>query len=212
MSKTLPLAGMAAGVALSLASPAAAYPVDCAILLCLAGGWPASIECAQARAVFIARITPWPVEPPLQIWNCPMHAALRKETTVEHLFDVTMRAGGGLKPLPMLPPAIPALPVADQADMDISDPAYDFVRSIRVYQTEFQQNPGHDGNCSRSSSVRLGTYGAQGDYRWNWSSPSLLPPASKFSQPDNCGTYYFRSVFVDWHDFAGAYGFEEVRY
>ena len=53
------------------------YPIDCAILLCLSGGWPASVPCARARAVFIRRITPWPVEPPLQIWNCPMHASLR---------------------------------------------------------------------------------------------------------------------------------------
>ena len=56
----------ATAVSLSLAAPVAAYPVDCAILLCLAGGWPASAECAHARAVFIARITPWPVEPPLR--------------------------------------------------------------------------------------------------------------------------------------------------
>lgn len=53
------------------------YPIDCAILLCLSGGWPTSAPCARARAVFIRRITPWPVEPPLQIWNCPMHASLR---------------------------------------------------------------------------------------------------------------------------------------
>lgn len=33
--------------------PAQAYQVDCAILLCLAGGWPASAPCAHARAVFI---------------------------------------------------------------------------------------------------------------------------------------------------------------
>ena len=52
--------------------PAQAYQVDCAILLCLAGGWPASAPCAHARAVFIRRITPWPIEPPLQIWRCPM--------------------------------------------------------------------------------------------------------------------------------------------
>jgi len=70
----------ATALSLSLAAPAKAYPVDCAILLCLAGGWPASAECAHARTVFIARITPWPVEPPLQIWNCPMRASFRGET------------------------------------------------------------------------------------------------------------------------------------
>lgn len=59
--------------------PAAAqsYPIDCAILLCLAGGWPASVPCAKARAEFIRRITPWPIEPPLQIWRCPMNTAFR---------------------------------------------------------------------------------------------------------------------------------------
>ena len=66
---------------------AEAYPVDCAILLCLSGGWPASVESAQARAVFIQRITPWPIEPPLQIWNCPMHASLK-----EHLKNLSLSA------------------------------------------------------------------------------------------------------------------------
>ncbi len=56
---------------------AKAYQADCAILLCLAGGWPASTECAHARAVFIRRITPWPIEPPLQIWRCPMGVSER---------------------------------------------------------------------------------------------------------------------------------------
>jgi len=50
---------------------AEAYPVDCAILLCLAGGWPASAECAHARAVFIRRITPWPIEPKPTITMLP---------------------------------------------------------------------------------------------------------------------------------------------
>ena len=60
---------------LGTAAPAQAYPVDCAILLCLAGGWPTSAPCTHARTVFIRRITPWPIEPPLQIWRCPMGAS-----------------------------------------------------------------------------------------------------------------------------------------
>lgn len=58
---------------------AQSYPIDCAILLCLSGGWPASVPCARARAEFIRRITPWPVEPPLQIWRCPMGASYEVE-------------------------------------------------------------------------------------------------------------------------------------
>lgn len=74
--RTLALLGAtAAAVTVPTVQPASAYAVDCAILLCLAGGWPTSPECAAAHAVFIARITPWPVEPPLQVWRCPMGAA-----------------------------------------------------------------------------------------------------------------------------------------
>lgn len=58
-----------------VATRAHAYQIDCAILLCLSGGWPSSAECTAARAVFIRRLTPWPVEPPLQIWRCPMGSA-----------------------------------------------------------------------------------------------------------------------------------------
>lgn len=70
-------AGAAIVIAAGLSAPSSAhaYQIDCAILLCLSGGWPASAECTAARAVFIRRITPWPVEPPLQIWRCPMGSA-----------------------------------------------------------------------------------------------------------------------------------------
>ena len=53
-----------------------AYPIDCAILLCLSGGWPASTECSSAKAEVIRRVTPTPIEPPLQIWRCPMGTGL----------------------------------------------------------------------------------------------------------------------------------------
>ena len=64
---------------IALPAPARAYQIDCAILLCLAGGFPPSTPCAAARAEMIRRITPWPIEPPLQIWRCPMRAGLRLE-------------------------------------------------------------------------------------------------------------------------------------
>ena len=73
------------------AAPVQAYQVDCAILLCLSGGWPASAPCAHARAVFIQRITPWPIEPPLQIWRCPMGASFERPTPVssaDRFYDI----------------------------------------------------------------------------------------------------------------------------
>lgn len=210
----LPFAAYVAATtaALSVATPAAAYPVDCAILLCLAGGWPASVECAQARAVFIARITPWPIEPPLQIWNCPMHAVASRPAPVERLLDIAFRDNKG----PMLSegPSLPLtpLPVVDQADVDISDPAYDFVRSIHVYQISYSQHLNHDDACNRRTNLELGTYGPQGEYAWSRSSVALMPAASDFAPPSDCSSYFFRSVFVDWRDYEGTYGFEEVRY
>lgn len=212
MNRNIAITALAAATAVSLGSPAAAYPVDCAILLCLAGGWPASIECAQARAVFIARITPWPVEPPLQIWNCPMHAAARRATPVEQLFDITLR--NDAPSLNSEPPALPLapLPVTDQADVDISDPAYDFVRSIHVYQISYSQNRNHDDNCNRTAYLQRGTYGTQGEFNWSPAPVSSMPTASDFTPPGGCSNYFFRSVFVDWQDYQGTYGFEEVRY
>lgn len=68
------LASVVLGLAASIpfAKSAHPYPVDCAILLCLAGGFPTSVECSAAKVELIRRITPWPIEPPLQLWRCPM--------------------------------------------------------------------------------------------------------------------------------------------
>lgn len=68
------IAGVTLGLTACVPFPtsATAYPIDCAILLCLGGGFPASVECSAAKAEMIRRITPWPIEPPLQLWRCPM--------------------------------------------------------------------------------------------------------------------------------------------
>ncbi len=49
------------------AKPARAYDMDCAIMLCMAGGFPSSAVCAAAYAEMIRRITPWPSRPPFGI-------------------------------------------------------------------------------------------------------------------------------------------------
>ena len=66
---------VSAGVVTPMRVAAQSYPIDCAILLCLAGGFPTSVECTAARIEMIRRVTPWPVEPPLQLWNCPLRAS-----------------------------------------------------------------------------------------------------------------------------------------
>lgn len=218
---------------------AQSYPIDCAILLCLSGGWPASVPCSRARAEFIRRITPWPVEPPLQIWRCPMGASYQGQEGREpraRIFDILFDP----VPLPQSP-AAPALftatprpaeraartdnaPMSDNAalflaqgaDIDISGPEFDFVRSIRVYDVRYAQqyNAEREGGCIRSASVVLGRYGTQGAFSWEGSSPEALPPAQIGLENWglDCPRVSNRSVFVDWRDVQGTYGFEQVNY
>lgn len=244
LNKLLSLVAVALTVTgLSLPMPARAqtYPIDCAILLCLSGGWPASVPCARARAEFIRRITPWPVEPPLQIWRCPMGATYETSPPVNsegRIFEAffqsnstgprqsfpardaadPIEAAWGTPEAPdYLVPADRALRfVQDRADIDISGPEFNFVRSIRVFDVRYarQQESGRDGDCSRSATVVLGTYGTQGNFAWQRSSITALPAAhvglERWGQ--NCPGIYHRSVFVDWRDYEGNYGFEQVNY
>ncbi|MEM8636971.1 MAG: hypothetical protein AAGF33_18550 [Pseudomonadota bacterium] len=229
--------------------PAAAqsYQIDCAILLCLSGGWPASTPCARARAEFIRRITPWPIEPPLQIWRCPMganYSALDKSAPLPRLWDAQARETPSRQQ--SVPQSTVALPPPDErpavyfkggsslerlpdgliitltqsapgADIDISGPEFNFVRSIRVYNVTYasQRESGRDGDCNRFFSMRIGTYGTQGDFRWSpGSSPSQLPEAHVGLERygEHCAGIFHRSVFVDWRDYEGNYGFEQVNY
>ncbi len=219
------------------------YQIDCAILLCLSGGWPASVPCSRAKAEFIRRITPWPIEPPLQIWRCPMGASYHSggdHSSAPRIYDILLK---GTDPLPQSFPnarpqewstPIPAvvhigdtptkqLPggfalqlVQDRADIDIRGPEFNFVRSIRVFDVRYarQHESGRDGDCNRSATVVLGTYGTQGDFSWARSALSALPEAhvglERWGQ--NCPSIYHRSVFVDWRDYEGNYGFEQVDY
>ncbi len=213
MKPLLPALLVGFGLSTATITPAAAYPVDCAILLCLAGGWPASAECAHARAVFIRRITPWPIEPPLQIWNCPMRASHRGEPRpIERLYDIAFRAD--LAPPPLSLPGVAAAPILvdAQANVDISDVAFDFVRSIHVFEITYQQRRSSDGDCNSWGTVYMGSYGEQGDYTRRRSSVPAVPEASDFGIPVNCGSYWHRSVFVEWRDYEGTYGHEEVHY
>lgn len=212
MKPLLPALLFSLGLSQAAVTPAAAYPVDCAILLCLAGGWPASAECALARAVFIRRITPWPIEPPLQIWNCPMHVRLQSDPPSARLLEISAAAQAVDLPASWIAAGVSLLPVAGQADVDIAGPAFDFVRSIRLFQIEVRRQRTHDGACNSWSSVRLGSYSAQGAFRWQASAPGQVPKASRLRRTGFCSDYSFRSVFVEWRDSDGHYGSEEVRY
>jgi hypothetical protein len=101
------------------------------------------------------------------------------------------------------------------ADIDISGAEFNFVRSIRVFEIRVnQRESGPDNDCNRWSSVRLGSYGTQGDYGWRRSSVREIPEAHFGTERfgSNCPTVRNRSVFVDWRDYEGNYGFEQVDY
>ena len=148
LKKLLPSVAVALAVtSFSLPAPARAqtYPIDCAILLCLSGGWPASVPCARARAEFIRRITPWPVEPPLQIWRCPMGASYesdRQSNNADRIIEALYRTDNRrpLQSLPvdnLVPTDFTLRLVQDRADIDISGPEFNFVRSIRVFDVRY---------------------------------------------------------------------------
>lgn len=244
LKKLLPSVAVALAVtSFSLPAPARAqtYPIDCAILLCLSGGWPASVPCARARAEFIRRITPWPVEPPLQVWRCPMGASFETapalnsaDRIAEALFqnnnsgprrsfpardaaderEAAWRARAA--PDYLVPVDRTLWLIQNRADIDISAPEFNFVRSIRVFDVRYarQHESGRDGDCNRSATVVLGTYGTQGDFAWQRSSVTALPSAHAGLERwgEHCPGIYHRSVFVDWRDYEGNYGFEQVNY
>ncbi|TRW94282.1 hypothetical protein FNJ84_19790 [Paracoccus sp. M683] len=201
-----------------------AYPIDCAILLCLSGGWPGSVECTAARAEFVRRITPWPIEPPLQIWRCPMRASFRTQSPVDRIWSIAATALPGQSQMPegRLPWDL-AVEVAGSpaADVDISDPAFDVVRSIRVYDIDWYAFAGTTSNgerdvCHRQKArTRLGSYGQQGDFSWAGFSITAAPAWLDTNlHPDGpciaAGRY--RGVGVEWTDTFGTHGFEVVRY
>lgn len=228
------LALLGSSVGLANRVPAQTYQIDCAILLCLSGGWPASVPCARARAEFIRRVTPWPIEPPLQIWRCPMGASHGPVTPSDkrgRFYDIFFTNQD--RPRPLLSPATEPLPfenavlnfsgpkpnllpegfalqlVQDRADIDISGPEFNFVRSIRVYDVLINDDR-DNGECDRYARVRIGTYDTQGGFSWHRSNRSAIPTA--FGRTTSGCSLFARAVFVDWRDYVGNYGFERVDY
>ena len=241
--------GVVVSVGTLWAAPAAAYPIDCAILLCLAGGFPASAECSAAKAVFIRRITPFPIEPPLQIWNCPMGVAYRPHSTPDRtLYDVAMRkiTPNTASKLSLTftiraeQPAvyikdggIAVIPAQARPSGNISDPEFDFVRSIKVHHIEYEQHRTHD-ECRRTDNSRIGTYDGQGAFAWadhsvrvqtdtvinaergdivtshHWDAPAIA--AIQSVDPTGCESINNRSVVVTWSDYFGKPGHHEVHY
>lgn len=134
-------AGAVALTAALAPAPAKAYPIDCAILLCLAGGFPASAECTAAKIEFIRRITPFPIEPPLQLWRCPM----RVDPNLAATIGFTERLGrDGLTP-------------------DVRR----YRDAIEIYNIGgYQRRQNNDGDVLISDPTTVGFYDEDGRFHW----------------------------------------------
>lgn len=197
--------GLTSCLALGLgASSASAYPIDCAILLCMAGGFPASAECTAAKAEMIRRVTPVPVEPPLRLWRCPLQSAAR----IEGL--------GGIAALL----AVRDTDVGGPADVPLTDPAFEFITSIRVHDVDWWH---HDTDNENSmcweyrSKARTGRYASDGQFTWSTrDDPTFLPGfagAPSFAPSGACAhPGRWRGVVIEWRDHAGTPDHEVIRY
>ena len=213
------------------ARPAQAYPIDCAILLCLAGGFPTSAVCSAAEAEFIRRITPWPIEPPLQIWNCPMGIAYRPDNAplkTQDLFKVGFQPQRRLPSVPDAPLFLEAvldstdpralsklIDATPGADIDISGSAFNYIRAIHVYDLEWSSRPTRNGCNSYGSRMNKGSYGTQGQYFWNRISIQSFPDwmTARLSRMAECPYQgYVRAVGVEWSDVGGNMSHRIVYY
>jgi len=187
-------------------TPADAYQIDCAILLCLAGGFPPSAPCAAAKVEMIRRITPWPIEPPLQLWRCPMRAGFgigaeaQKRTPMAISYDDTLRAR----------------PSRDWSAMQII-PIYDaqiesFLAAIKVYDLTYRRHSGHDGECKVTARLQIGSYDALGNFAWHRASARLSPAWLFETQYSQCSQASFRGVGLRWEDYEGIESHQVVRY
>lgn len=138
--------------------------------------------------------------------------ACRGPALVGRLLDIAFRDTKG--PMTSEAPALPLapLPVAHLADIEISDPTYNFVRSIHVYQIDYTQYRAHDGTCRATAILQRASCGRQGDFSWTPARIGMMPVVSALKPMGGRDFCAFRRVFVDWRDFEGTYGFEQVRY
>jgi len=90
---------------------------------------------------------------------------------------------------------------------------FDFVRSIRVWDVRHysHRERGRDDDCSENYNMLLGTYGTQGDFGWQRTTPAAAPqwvlPSRRCSSSN-----WRRGVGVEWEDHEGSHGYEWVAY
>ena len=209
---------------------AAAYSTDCAILLCMAGGFPSNTVCNLAYAEVIRRVTPFPIEPPLQVWRCPMGLADNNKT--KYLFGnnryriLPAKYARHQKYSQDISKAKNAAPVFNrlaQIKQDFVDSTKDpkkvsdFITSIKVWdvrQYNHVKRRKKEG-CIESYDIRLGTYDVKGNFTWRSTTPKSVPSfmiPNKSCVYDVYGGTVIRAVGFNWNDFNGGRGEEKINY
>ena len=184
-----------------------AYQIDCAILLCLAGGFPPSAPCVRARAEMIRRITPWPIEPPLQLWRCPMRAQFlgSKPGYVSQQIDIRFLA------IPQVETAAPrsAKPFINAYVEEISQ----YLSSIKVYHLRYSRHySSRDDSCVQWGRLDVGFYATDGTFSWRRQPYNKTPVWVFDTQQPDCPSASFRGVGLEWQDYAGKVMREIVKY
>lgn len=203
---SLSLLAAAFATTLTTAAPASAYQIDCAILLCLAGGFPPSAPCAAARAEMIRRITPWPIEPPLQLWRCPMRAEFMLESRPSERALTPIAFTTWHLPLSQsFEPKPEVLPVYDSA-------IESYLAAIKVYDLTYRRHRNNDGDCNVSTRLQIGSYDASGNFAWRRADASASPSWVFTTSYSQCSETWFRGVGLEWRDYEGVQGTEVVDY
>lgn len=200
---------------LSGGSSAVAYPIDCAIFLCLAGGFPSNPHCNAARAEFIRRITPFPIEPPLQLWRCPMDASAPRQSlptepreaifryqdeTSKEVYQIIKAKLGELK-----------LQNANAGNSPVE--VNDYLNRIQVWHVNHNPHENQYGDCTMNGFSKLGTYSKSGAFQWENTAISAIP---SWIVPNPGCDYGFipqtRGVGIQWVDYTGKIDREVIFY
>ncbi|PTX41805.1 hypothetical protein IQ03_04910 [Gemmobacter caeni] len=186
--------------------PVLAYQIDCAILLCLAGGFPPSEPCGRAHAEMIRRITPWPIEPPLQLWRCPMRTRMPISLPAE-----TQVIEAQFMPVPPQQ-ADGTTAFATLLWKAFGEDVTDHVMAIKVYDMTYRRRQNRDGDCIVSSSLRMGTYDRNWNFHWDRAALGMSPDWFFDTHYTNCSEVRFRGVGMEWRDYEGGLGTARVIY
>lgn len=203
---------MLGGAATVAAAPSAnAYPIDCAILLCLAGGFPASAECSAAKAEFIRRITPWPIEPPLQLWNCPMRSSGGISVPgigADGLTDDVRRYRDGIEIYHVQMYYHKRGGDSDYITDNTVVGEYQANGDFRWVGASYQHGPAWLAEASGGTTYTRTIGGCDDDRPFHIG--RTCPPSQTVTTNDHMGR--LRGVFIRYQDHAGAYHVEGVRY